>query len=492
MAQIEVEIDPVLKKKSIEMQLVASSKEEAGDSYIKNQNDVQQTSIFGVLVPLIKINNTVIDFMEIEEFTLRSRGPLPELSLSFYDHFNLIENFSTPGNDNYVLVQIIPPFDNAYKKINLEFYISDISITNKFVSIVGIYKVPEFLSSRFKSLGYVDTHELCREISTETGLGFASNVKECSDARWVYCDHISYNDLLRREIRFSGGKTTEIFDWWVDFWDYINLVNIYERYNSIDRPEDMKIWVGNTIMKDVTEGNKITPFLTHCILTNSKAFSSEDLTIVNYSIVNPSGSQVGQGTDKVYSIYDKELGEYKDVLIQDGDVQQDIFRKYEYVGETYGEYNYLLSEKLRNAYIQKINTETLEVTLANPLLGITRGSKVDVVIYDDDTNFNIAQSLADEAGVTNPTNSNISLNEEADGEPPFDDGYGGFHIKKQLSGQYYVLGVEINYSDGNWENVLTLVRPASSKYNPLLSLEDNTNQPRQVAQDSTEQTTVGL
>ena len=438
MAQILVEIDPTLKKKKIEMPLVASSQEEAGESYIPNQTDTQQTSVFGVLVPLIKINNTVVDFTEIDEFVLKSEGPLPELHLEFTDTFQLIENFSTPGSDNYILVQILPPFDNAYKKINLEFYISNIYVEGRYVSLDGVYKVPEFLSARFKSMGFVDTHSLCREIANDTGLGFASNVKECSDDRWVYCDHISYNDLLRREIRYSGGQTTDIFDWWIDYWDYINLVNMYERYNSVDDGDDMKVWVGHTIENNIDEGHKITPYQVHCELSN---------------INNMTGNNVGQGTDKVYSIYDKNLGEYKDVLIQDGDVQTDIFRKYEYVGETYGDYNYLLSEKLRNAYIQKMNAETLEVTLANPMLGIHRGSKVDVVIYDNDSNYNVSKSNAEDVGIT----------------------YGGFHIKKQLSGQYLVLRTEISYADGQWSNRLVLGRPADSKFNPLLPEEEEKN-----------------
>lgn len=477
MAQIVVEVDPTLKKKNIEMQLIASSREEAGNSYIRNQTDTQQTSVFGVLVPLIKINNTIVDFMEIDSFSLKSEGPLPEIHLEFTDTFQLIENFSTPGSDNYVLIQILPPFDNAYKKINLEFYISNIYIDGQYVSLDGVYKVPELLSSRFKSLGFVDTHELCKEIANETGLGFATNVKKCDDKRWVYCDHISYNDLLRREIRYSGGKPTTIFDWWIDFWDYINLVDVYERYNSVDDGEDMKVWVGHSIEHNIDEGHKVVPYQVHCELTNSPAFSASDLTIQTYSINNATGSQVGQGTDKVYSIYDKNLGEYKDVLIQDGDVEKDIFRKYEYVGETYGDYNYLLSEKLRSAYIQKMNAETLEVTLANPMLGIMRGSKVDVIIYDDDSNYNLSKTNADEAGITTESKSNIPLNELSDGEKPVDGGYGGFHIKKQLSGQYLVLRTEIMYSEGQWINKLILTRPASSKFNPLLPEKEEKNEP---------------
>lgn len=472
MAQIVVEIDPTLKKRTIEMPLLASSEEEAGEDAPRNQNDVMQTSVFGILVPLIKINNTIIDFDKIDEFELSSEGPLPTLQLSFEDTFNLIENFSTPSNDNFILVQILPPFDEAYKKINLEFYISNIDINDTYISLMGIYKVPSLLSSNFKSLGQIDTHELCKKIATETGLGFASNVSGCSDKRWVYCNHMSYKDLLDSEIKRSGGQSTEIFDWWVDFWDYINLVNIYERYNSVDEGDDMKVWIGDQQKNIVDTSNKIIPYQVHCALTNNPAYQGSDLSIASYSISNNSGMQATSGTDKVYSVYGKNLGEYKDTLMQDGDVQHDVFQKYEYIGECEGDYNYLLAGKLREAYIQKMNTETLEVVLSSPMLGIHRGSKVDVVIYDNSTMLDISKRTIAAAKAGNPPTSNVPVSDESPEESDSENNQnlnGSFTVKQNLSGQYYVLKQNLIYSNGEWSNVLILSRPTDSKYDPLQS-----------------------
>ena len=46
-----------------------------------------------------------------------------------------------------------------------------------------------------------------------------------------------------------------------------------------------------------------------------------------------------------------------DYMVQDGDIKHDIFTKYEYLGENYGDYNYMLAKYLRNVYLQKINSE---------------------------------------------------------------------------------------------------------------------------------------
>lgn len=475
MAQIQVKFDPTLDKRTIEMPLQTSSPEEAGESYTENKVDVMQTSVFGVLVPLVKINNTIIDFDGIYDFRLESAGPVPTVSVSFIDKYDLVKHFSTPSNDNYMIVQILPPFDEAYKKINLEFYISKIDIYGNDVTVQGAYKVPKLTESQFKAMGQVNTYELCSTVAKDSGLGFATNVENPQDSRWVYCNHTSYLDTLNHQIQLSGGSPTEIYDFWVDFWDYINLVNVYERYNSIDSEEDMQIWIGDTPLHDITEGHKITPYKTHCALTNNPVHSGLDFSIIDYSINNNSGIQMGGGTDHVYSIYDKELGEYKDVLVQDGDVKQDVFVKYEYVGETNGDYNYFLAEKLRQAYLQKMNSESLEVILNSPMLGIPRGSKVDVLIYENDTNLEMDTAAMKEAGALTEPETNIPVDDGLDDE---DFPEGQFRIQKNLSGQYYVLKTKIEYDGSEWRNTLTLIRPASSKYDPLKEELDKNNNPK--------------
>jgi hypothetical protein len=468
MAQIQVVIDPMLNKRSIEMPLEASSVAEAGDAYKQNQADVMQTKVYGILTPLIKINNLVVDFSTIDRFYLSSEGPLPTISLAFFDHTQSFENFSLPGNDNYVLVQILPPFEKAYKKINLEFYITRFDIDGIYISLDGVYKLPDFTSAQFKALGKLSTTEMCETIAKETKLGFATNVKDTSDKRWMYCNHISYNDLLRREIKYSGNGPQTIYDWWIDFWDYINLVNIRERYNSIDSGDDMKVWISNTPMHDVSENIDYEPIYTHCALSNSPVAATTDLAIKKYNIINMPGSQYGSGTDHVYSIYDQDLGEYKDVLVQDGDIKRDAYQKYEYVGETIGGHNYLLSKKLRDSYMQKMMSEQLEIILKTPMLGIHRGSKVDVLIYENDSNLDFRREAMEDAEMDIETKSNINTDDRfVDGENVQKDGVPRFKIKQNLSGQYYVLYNIIEYEDGQWSNHLFVIRPADSKYDPF-------------------------
>ena len=365
MSIVKLEFDNKLKKTPIIVPLVSSSKQEAGDSYQDtNLTDKAQTSVFGIQVPLIQINSIVIDFDAVQYFSLKSTNKLPELNLIVEDRYELITNIDKVTNDNELRVQIIPRFDNTYKKIDLTFYITNIQVIGKSIKLSAAYKVSDLIKSQFKSFGEIDTYSIFKEIALETNLGFATNIAKLDDLRYIYCDHKSYYELLNNEINFAN-STKHIIDWWVDFWDNINLVDIKERYNTIDPDKDLQVWISGQV-DEVTVNTKLEPIKTDAVINNIPGMNNSELYFKSYKIQNNSGAQLSSGTDKVYSIYEDSNVEYKDYLIQDGDVKQDIFLKYDYMGENYGEYNYLLAKPLREAFLQKINTETIVVTLQSP------------------------------------------------------------------------------------------------------------------------------
>lgn len=458
MSQIVVKFDPSIKQTEIVAPLNNSSVEESGSDYKDNQSEIQQSMVFGILSPLICINNIIIEFDAIREFSLKSSGPVPTLSMIVVDRFGLLSTLDNPGNDNEIRLQILPPFDNAYKKIDMTFYISNIRISGgKVITLTGLYKVPKLTSSNFKSLGKMTTYELVEYVANETSLGFASNISGSSDKRYIYCDNKSYQELLSREV-MRGGAETQIYDWWVDFWNCINLADIYERYNTIDK--DLKVWV-SAQNGECREGSKIEPIQISASLNNHPADSNSELYVIRKELKNKLGSQLQSGTDHVYSIYREADKEYTDTLVQDGDVKKDIFVRHEYLGEVYGDWDYLLSEKKYIAFMQKINTESLEVVTRTPLLGLMRGHKVDFIWYINDSTFtDKLHGLVENEYIDN-FSTQIPLEEHVESK---DDTNNKFTIDKMISGQYLITSVDIRYSSNNgWEQIYTLNRPAKAK-----------------------------
>ena len=68
MSQITVEFDNTLQKSDIIVPLLSSSKAEGNDTHTNEYTDKAQTAVFGIKVPLIMINATVIDFNAVQYF----------------------------------------------------------------------------------------------------------------------------------------------------------------------------------------------------------------------------------------------------------------------------------------------------------------------------------------------------------------------------------------------------------------------------------------
>lgn len=475
MAQIELKSDNTLKKPKIIIPLVNTSQEEIGEeNYEMNWTQLQQSSVYGIETPLIMINNIVVDFKDINSFNLRSVGPTPQLDLEVYDREKLLATIDTPGLDNNVVIQILPPFDDAYKKINLVFGISNISIKGDIIKISGVYKVPGLLNSNFKSFGEITTFNLFKEIATETGLGFATNCEDDeSDKRYIYSDNSSYLEVMAREINRSHSDEAHVYDYWIDFWDNLNYVNIYDRYNTKDPEEDLMIWVAG-VKNEFEEAIKINPIQVKAMINNHPAYAGSDLNVSDYEITNKTGSYMGGGTDRVYSIYEENKDEYLDYLIQDGDVKSDIYTKFEYLGEVYGDYNYLLATACRSTYLKKLNVETVKVTIKRPLLALMRGGQVEFVWYiNDDRWSQRMKTLSDNDVIDQQENIKTTDNLTADETEDINNANGEFVIDKSISGQYTIIGNTMKYYAGEWFYELILTRPHINK--PTMIKEEITN-----------------
>ena len=473
MSIITLEFDNTLKKSDIIMPVRSSSINEAGDEYQdSNLSDKSQTAVFGVQTPLIMINNTVIDFDAVNYFSLKSTGVLPELVMSVEDRFNLITSIDKVNRDNEVRIQILPKFENAYKKINLTFYIANIQINGTNIRITGTYKLPALTSSQFKSYGEIDTYSFFKTVAQETNLGFATNIATLDDTRYIYCNHKSLLDAMNNEISFAN-TTEHIIDWWIDLWDNINIVDIRERFNAVDNADDIKIWIAGQV-NEISKDNEIPAMEVEATITDLPTNNTSELFVKSFNIVNRTGMQMSAGTDKVYSVYEECNKEYTDYFMQDGDTMNDIFLKYDYVGECYSEYNYLISRPTRDAFLQKMNIETVVVKLQSPLLGLMRGHRVNFIHYiNDDMTHDRLNNMQDvEVVDTNSIESNIPLDKYNVSE---DSGAGVFKVDRMMSAQYLILGVDVIYQNNAWEYTLTLTRPTNSN-NKLVNKDDDTNE----------------
>lgn len=459
MAEITVKFDPTVEIEEIKMALNTATPEEEPDNF--EGGEYQQTKVEGIAAPMVRLNNLAILSDQVVKMELRSR-PLPQVDLEIEDTFNLSRVLDSPQSDNLLIVQVIPPFDGGYKKINLRFYITNYSSLGRTIKVHGEYNVPNQHDIVLEAFGKKSTYEIVEEIAKRLQLGMASNIDGTDDSRYMYSPSKELFDLVDKEVPF-GGTETQLLDWWVDYWNYVNLVDVYDRYNS-NEPIP-KIWTMTTNGVEMNDTNATEPVEVDAVLTNHPSMNGTPLYIGRYNIVSNTISNLLEGTDKSIETYSMlELNsEVTDVL--DGDVHNDIFKKYEYRGEVFGEHNYLVQEMLQRSFLQKMKSQTIEVMLKKPQFGLARGGRVSLNWYECDE-F-VSQTIADE-------NENMSTNSDqidtAEANSPENDETGqatdkSWTLNKTVSGQYYIMDSVLKYDHGggsmSWKHYLTLSRPAS-------------------------------
>lgn len=463
MAQIEVIRDPKIVQTEIVHALRTPHNDGAKSSY-DNTTEIQQSKVFGLIVPLLALNGVAIDWNEVVKFTLDDTKHIPTCEFEILNRQNIFRNYTHLGNDNELRVQILPQFDNTYKKIDLTFLITDIYIQDDRISGTGIYNLKSFTESKFKALGKITTYDLADKISLDTGLGFAANTKTTNDARYMQCSYESYKDIMSREIEKSGSDEISVYDWWVDCWNNLILCNLYDRINSEDTEDDMMIWVaGNTSMASVN--NESGPKRVPALFTNHPGFERTDIYTYDFDVEN-NPVTANRGNSFAISVYEEDKKECVDHYVTDGDTVKNEFIKYEYLGEVYGEYNYFLAEKCRSIYLAKTKSEQIVIHIPQPQLGVMRGSQCRFVWYDNDTLRNLNQQTYEDVGAIATTEELAKqIGWLAEWIPDKYDNERPMRINLQYSGQYTSIGQYITYDGNNqtWDCWLYLVRPASKR-----------------------------
>lgn len=435
-------IHPKLEKPKIEVTLPAT-----------NSTEPDHLKANGILAPLCALNGLLIQFQNINYLRLSSTGPLPEVMFSFNDPTGVFQSVFQVRTDNYFQVQILPPFD-AYEKINLVFQISEIT-TGGVITGTGTYKCHNLTDTRMLSIGDKTTGEYFQLLQQLTNLGLVSETgTDTEDLRPMVLNNqplLSYTDEV---IGSAEANEQKVLDWWVDWWDYINLENLVGLVNP-DR-EVQKIIIGQE--KEPGNADALSTF---CLFTNLPSHENTELYMTGFAFEQTPGLHRSSGTSKMRTVYDLRTGRYIDHYLIDGD-SKDQTIDYEYGGEVDG-YDFVFAKECRQLYKSKLFSEVLHVYTRRPLLGFTRGSRCQILWVDnsgtmdsavrgDEFLTNIDEGLREALSAT-AANNNLVPN-------------------MQVSGKWTCVGMEITYYNGQWQVDYSMVRDSKEKPTMEIDHED--------------------
>lgn len=399
----------------------------------ENSTEANPLKVIGVLSPLIAINGIVVPWQDISYFRLESRGVLPEVEFEFRDSKSLFRNVFHPTNENYLQVQILPGHEKC-EKINLLFDLKDL-VLGEVVSGRGSYKCKNFMDSRMVNLSEMSTSDLFLWAQKNTNLGLYMSTST-ADKRNININNKSIYETLTEQVECSEATPTQVLDWWVDFWDCINLQDIYTAVKIPALERDMKIEVSReTGPGDYRVAEEIF------IFTNSPTHESSNLYITGYHFDTDTTTHRSQGTSKMRTVYDVLKKQYVDHYLIDGDSMDDTIN-YEYGGEVRG-YDRVFARECRDFYKTKILGDRLHVYGKRPLLGVTKYRQCRVLWLDNDGRINQSPTatIDDQMQNIEPWIRDVVKNIKVDAN---------LSANKQVSGQYTIVGVSYIYQNGEW------------------------------------------
>lgn len=447
---ITVKFDNTLEFEKIKVPMMTEGSENGSES-TGSESNIKQTKVIGVMIPLIMVNTYIVFPDDVISLELTIEDHLPTLRCDIRDSMNLVRALNAPGPDNTMQLQILPPFDEAYKKIQLQFYITHSVINGDVITINGIYNIDKFWDCTMKSYGMTSTYDLFEQVAHELKLGFASNISGTNDERYIYNPNLNYHEFLNQEEKFAGNKDTiggEVYEWWIDYWNNINLVNVISEYNS--HGELPKIWSPVLKWKDPTESENDDkkPVKIRPEISNLGVMTSTPLYADSYESINSPAAYTDVNSE-VFSML--ELDRYS-TLIQDGDIKNSVFTKYAYDGELFGDYDYLTQRRCRHLFTSKLESQMIRTTVQDAVFSLPKGFKVDLIWYEYQSH--LAKMMSEKDIKTNiPT-------------PPADKAAPGMDnddptLNKQVTGQYYINNMSIEYYSKGWHTIYELARPAA-------------------------------
>lgn len=438
---VVVKFDNTLPDIEVEKFLYPTSVEEGGNS----NNEMSEIKITGTLTPLLKINDRVVHWSEIQDLSLSCIDFLPRLSFTVIDTDNKMTFLNTPGPDNEVILEILPKFENIYKKIKLRFFIisTSIDIAEHTYSADCIYYCDKLNDCNIESFGKISTYKFYEEIAQRLRLGLCSNLEDSSDERYIYMSNDSFIDKLEEEIEV-GGSSNCILSGWIDWWNNINIVDLYDLYSG-DPDENLTVWTSGMGVNVTHPSIEEEPYEVAATITNNFKLSSHPLYITAFDISNNNRGNINEGTDRAIDSFDLIREINKSALLQDGTgVKENIYTKYFYKGEFNSNENdgsYLIQPDIVDIYKQKISNNTISVTIKQPCLGLMRGGKVNLEWYDNSKmNENLYKENEDIESNTDIDTDNDDTNVEDLSKE------GSMLLNRKLSGQYFIVGTNIDYS----------------------------------------------
>jgi len=463
-----------------ELSTVNTSKGEGdqGEQDLASNNTQKNSS--GLDQPLIKINNIFVS--GIQTFTLDLSTFLPTIIFRFQ---TLDERFiyTSYPKDGDIISLYIRALGEEYKPIRMDFIVTEVistfssnlggndsdGSTGKYISftIRGETRIPKIYKHICKAING-SSYDALLQISNDLGLGFACNEKKTSDQMTWISPNLDYYSFIKNVSNASWLSDEDYFDCWIDQYYNLNFVNMRKQFDDKNEMETLKLPYGVDENKSIMGGTKPFEGDFPLMFSNSNNFKKYPTFITAFSVEHNAGrinndlgyfqniqfydSKLESDKPKnkfvtypIESITNKRLGAR--ATINKGRLGEDIYKeeiKKTYIGTVYHENAH---ENIQQAMVQNILNKNDNYKM---LLKIKNRAWTPFIYRGQ----NIVVNIVHEGSSTVTADSKNSFSKD-----PVANSMKDSESRKNnlfLSGNYVVLGIEINYrkSEGIYQTLV--------------------------------------
>jgi hypothetical protein len=232
--------------------------------------------------PFLWYSGYQIQENNISYLKLYHNGMLPEVNIIFMDEYDIIDDEGFPENDTPFEIFLNSGSDYI-KSIHMKFKIKDfkkVSKEEKRYNMTGIIDVSDLYISFYRAFRNKTSFETLKDICTQLGLGFNSNITDTKDSMTWLQRSITL-DFMRDIIKRSYISDDSFMIGYIDF---------YYCFNYIDVEKEMKRDISNDVNINSTNisssNNDNVEEKTRLELSTDNGLSSSNLYIENFKVLN--------------------------------------------------------------------------------------------------------------------------------------------------------------------------------------------------------------
>lgn len=442
----------------------------------KSDDDVQRNVDDLAKYPVVYLNNVMIESTNITKLYLFNDEFLPRLRLEFSDPTNklLDENFPI---DNSIISVFKDSTNTSFMGIKMDFKVTDFTIikgakSNEHITYVidGALNVDDFYLMDWESYKGT-TFEVIKKVSTDMGLGFATNIVNTNDDQ-VWINPRNYKiEFIRNMVDASYISDETFLFGYVDFYYNFNYVDI-EKQLTEDISEQKTLVENKQMLKEGEE------YEIPLILTNHPDRDNTNLKIDKYTIENSSTNVNLTYGYRHYAIYydklDDNVKNYaldsisdagaNKIVMKGNDTESDELYNNQTNNTWMGKLdtdnvhaNFLhsqLQNKMNLKFLQKLK---MKVRMQKINYGLYRFQKVNVELY------NLGKTTTKtEATAKDPSRKNAREKNSIDKNPDrFEE-----TIIHKLSGEWLITAINFIFDkkEGNIQEITLVKRELTEKY----------------------------